>query len=109
MRYLKVRFDVRLPDINKWAQLPEQYVDYGRLAFSSGWTISGIMSSHPPGTTEGFYWAVGHDDTLYLSPRGFSYGNWENLIPDTVIRDLTIYTGLKNKYKYFKRFYRMSS
>ena len=100
MKYLTVDLTHRLPDINRYENLPANYSDYGRVAITkNGMTVSGIMSSHPSNTIAGFYWATS-GDVLYISPRGCMEDM--NRIDDDIIKTLVKRVGLKSQYKYFK-------
>ena len=67
----------RLPDINSYTHLPDEYSEYGRmgLTFNGRFYVLGIHSSHPAYTKIGGYWAVDRNrETLYLSARGCAEG-----------------------------------
>ena len=92
----------RLPDIDSYDSLPAEYEEYGRFAVLRNGTYwsAPIMSSHPPTTKDGFYWAV-IGDTLYLSPRGTTMG-WPEIMTDDLIRWIARKIGLKGRYTQFR-------
>jgi len=64
---------IRLPDINKYSQLPQEYDNYGRFGLTNdgNFYCCGIHSSHSGNTRIGGYWASDKKNKiLYLSARG---------------------------------------
>ena len=75
---------MRLPDINSFRDLPEEYDNYGRFGFTNNGSfyVSPIHSSHAGNTKIGGYWATSKGQ-LHLSPRGSMMGF------DKVVNDVT--------------------
>jgi len=85
MKTITINFTKRLPDINKYSQLPAEYTDYGRFAIThnSKLWFAGISSSHPQDTKDGFYWAIS-GNTIFISPRGSTL-NFPDIIGADII------------------------
>ena len=100
-RVLTIDLTRRLPDINKYNNIPEDLERYGRCAIlrSGSFWYGEVNSSHPPSTQEVFYWAIS-GNILYFSPRGSAY-RWEENITDELIRFVSVKTGLKRKFNKF--------
>ena len=101
-RTLVVDLERRLPDVDSYDEVPEEYERYGRCAIlrSGAFWFGELNSSHPPSTQEGFYWAVA-GNVLYISPRGARYG-FRDYVDDEFIRRLARKIGLKRRYRYFR-------
>jgi hypothetical protein len=66
-----------LPDIHSYRQIPKEYDRYGRFGITTRdfFFVLPVHSQHPNNTKIGGYWAYNESlDTLYLSPRGASFG-----------------------------------
>lgn len=99
---LVVDLEQRLPDVDSYAEVPQQYERYGRCAIlrSGAFWYGEVNSSHPPTTKEGFYWAL-EGNILYISPRGAHRG-FRDYIDDEFIRRLSRKIGLKRRFRYFR-------
>lgn len=86
MDKILIDFTKRLPDINKYSQLPQGFSDYGRFAItnSNNLWFAGIISSHPSDTKNGFYWATS-GGTVFISPRGSNFGFPQNITQDIIV------------------------
>ncbi len=98
MHTITINFTKRLPDINKQSQLPSDYSDYGRFAITNKGNLwfAGISSSHPPDTKDGFYWALS-GNTIFISPRGSTFG-FPEIIGNDIIEFLLDKLRIKTKH-----------
>ena len=99
---LIINLSRRLPDVHHLEDLSPDLERYGRCAVLRNGTFwyGETMSSHPPVTKEGFYWAFA-GSTLYFSPRGAAI-HWEQYITDDFIRFVAEKAGLKGRFRHFR-------